>query len=110
MKLSVRKKVANGLVLCLLVPRAAHTTVELFDTYVDGIKAMSAEDDFDLGNDSRGFAVARVDPGKPPSGDPTGGDPTGGDPTGGDPTGGDPTGGDPTGGDPTGGDPTGGDP
>jgi hypothetical protein len=113
MKLSVRKKVANGLVLFLLLPRAAETAVELFDAYSGGLKSFGAEDEFDLTAGKGNFAVAQVnaDPaGDPSGGDPTGGDPTGGDPTGGDPTGGDPTGGDPTGGDPTGGDPTGGDP
>ncbi len=125
MKLSVRKKIANGLVLFLLVPKAATSANELIDTYAEGISEFTADDEVafqshSLGSDSLvinsgGVGVATGD-GKsgdgsdPTGGDPTGGDPTGGDPTGGDPTGGDPTGGDPTGGDPTGGDPTGGDP
>ncbi|MEJ8566263.1 hypothetical protein [Elongatibacter sediminis] len=125
MQLTVRKKVANGLVLFLLVPKAGVSASELYETYADGFSQFTARDDFDiageresLGSDTAtvkvksGSDVEGTDPtgGDPTGGDPTGGDPTGGDPTGGDPTGGDPTGGDPTGGDPTGGDPTGGDP
>jgi len=113
MKLSVRKKIANGLVICLLVPRAGESAIELYETYSEGLESFAAADDFDLAAGKGSTAevtVNQVEGADPTGGDPTGGDPTGGDPTGGDPTGGDPTGGDPTGGDPTGGDPTGGDP
>ncbi len=113
MKLSVRKKIANGLVICLILPRAGASAADLYETYRDGLAGFSAEEQFDLTTpqSSKAEATIKVTGADNPEGaDPTGGDPTGGDPTGGDPTGGDPTGGDPTGGDPTGGDPTGGDP
>jgi len=127
MKIEVRRKITNGLVICLqasaILPKVADTAAQTIDAIdlnsfvanqVDSLPNQS-EAKFEIAvneGDSKGGNSALADQldGDPLGGDPTGGDPTGGDPTGGDPTGGDPTGGDPTGGDPTGGDPTGGDP
>jgi len=103
MKLSVRKKVANGLVLCLIVPRAAHTAVELYDTYSEGLNNFGAQDEFDLNQPGKSFAQTKLnaDPGADPSADPSGYDPSAYDPSGYDPSGGDPSGCDPSGGRPT---------
>ncbi|MCU0988125.1 MAG: hypothetical protein MUE63_00665 [Xanthomonadales bacterium] len=101
MKLSVRTKVANGLVIFLLLPRAAETAQNLLEEYRSGLDSFGAEDNFDLGDTQSGTAVAKVKQGLEDH-DPTGGDPTGGDPSGYDPSGFDPSGFDPSGGDPSG--------
>jgi hypothetical protein len=115
MKLSVRKKVANGLVLFLVAPQVVSKVHEFKDNVEDGLAAFSADDNFDLAQDSGTLLASNdgyspEDSHDPSGGDPSGGDPSGGDPSGGDPSGGDPSGGDPSGGDPSGGDPSGGDP
>jgi hypothetical protein len=71
MKLSVRSKVANGLVICLLVPRVASTAVEVFVPEDDGLDAFSAEDEFLPGAENRPFATVHLqaDPAAP--GDPS---------------------------------------
>ena len=110
MKLSVRKQVANGLVVFLLMPKAVATAEELFQAYSDGIRGFAADDDFDLLDGAKGTDSATVMVKKTSNlqdEDPTGGDPTGGDPTGGDPSGYDPSAFDPSGYDPSGGDPSG---
>jgi hypothetical protein len=101
MKLSVRTKVAHGLVICLLLPRAAETAQTLIEEYSAGLDAFGAEDNFDLGDGQGGTAVAKVKQGLE-NHDPSGGDPSGGDPSGYDPSGFDPSGFDPSGGDPSG--------
>lgn len=108
MKLSVRNKVANGLVLCLIVPKAATTAAEMIDTYADGIAEFAADDDVLLQMERRTSDSVTVNADGSNilsngigEADPAGGDPTGGDPSGYDPSGFDPSGYDPSGGDPS---------
>jgi hypothetical protein len=139
MKISVRRKVANGLVIFLqtsaLAPRIAETATTAWDAA--GLDSFSADDSQELRSNPSHEAELLLNQetkfqGRPPGGgrpgedppgggpppwvDPPGNPPPGGDPTGGDPTGGDPSGGgpppwvDPPGNPPPGGDPTGGDP
>lgn len=82
MKLSVRSKVANGLVICLLVPRVAVTAAEKFNHRDEGLDDFAADDEFVLGADSRPIAMVELQavPASDPSamGDPSGCvDPTG---------------------------------
>jgi len=76
MKLSVRSKVANGLVLCLLVPRVAATASEMFDTQDDDLNSFAADDEFVLSPETGPIAMIRLnaDPAADPSatGDPSG--------------------------------------
>lgn len=89
MKLSIRSKVANGLVLCLMTPAMAATSNQIKDNIEDGLDLFSASDDFDLAADN-GTLFASTDQSYL-NDDPSGGDPSGGDPSGGDPSGGDPS-------------------
>jgi hypothetical protein len=93
MKLSARKKVANGLVLCLLAPGVTATVKEFASDVEEGLGAFSASDDFDLVSNDGTLLASRAE--SMLNADPSGGDPSGG---GGDPSGG---GGDPSGGDPS---------
>jgi len=81
MKLLARSKVANGLVICLVLPAAASLYADLVNNYSSGLKSFSATDDFDLTTDGPGTAVVAV------TSDPCFADPTGGDPSGFDPSG-----------------------
>lgn len=80
MKLSVRARVANGLVICLLLPRIAETAVSVLEIE-EGLNAFSADDDFDSIGNPGNLAVAVVDTAQI-SADPSGGYPTGCDPSG----------------------------
>jgi hypothetical protein len=93
MKPAVRSKVANGLIIFLLVPRVADTAMEAMESY-GGMLNFTADDEFEVTAEASSVAVAHVRVGEEE--DPSGGDPTGGDPTGCDPS--DPSGGDPSGG------------
>ena len=80
MKLSVRSKVANGLVICLIVPRIADTAVETFDT-LSNLDSFAADDEFEITIDKSNFAVTQVQA-NPAGADPSGGcDPSGAVPT-----------------------------
>jgi hypothetical protein len=80
MKLSVRSKVANGLVICLIVPRIADTAVETFDT-LSNLDSFAADDEFEITVDKSNFAVTQVQA-NPAGADPSGGcDPSGAVPT-----------------------------
>jgi hypothetical protein len=85
MKLSVKAKVANGLVICLLLPRVADTAIAVLDVK-EGLDSFSADDDFDFSPKPGSFAIAKVDTSEPAA-DPSGGDPSGGNPIGCDPSG-----------------------
>ena len=79
MKLSVRSKVANGLVICLIVPRIADTAVETFDT-LSNLDSFAADDVFEITVDKSNFAVTQVQA-NPAGADPSGCDPSGVVPT-----------------------------
>lgn len=89
MKLSVRRKVANGLVICLLAPKAVTMAADVLDADADGFDAFAAEEEFDLALQKGDTAVAPVlasDPCDPSGVDPSGFatvcvDPSGGLPT-----------------------------
>jgi len=69
MKLSVRSKVANGLVICLLIPRVASTAVEMFKAAEEGLNDFAADDGFTLKSERNSFAVMEFQ--AQPSGDPS---------------------------------------
>ncbi|MFC1719929.1 hypothetical protein ACFL00_02160 [Pseudomonadota bacterium] len=71
MKLSVRTKVANGLVICLLIPRVGSTAVDMFEKVDQSLKDFAADDEFVLGSEYKSFAV--MDFQAQPSGDPVAG-------------------------------------
>lgn len=76
MKLSVRSKVANGLVICLLVPRVAMTAAEKFSPREEGLGSFAADDEFVLGPENGPVAMIRLQ--ADPAGDPSAtGDPSG---------------------------------
>jgi len=76
MKLSVRSKVANGLVICLLVPRVAMTAAEKFSPKDEGLDSFAADDEFVLSPDNGPVAMIRLQ--ADPAGDPSAtGDPSG---------------------------------
>ena len=80
MKLSVRARVANGVVICLLLPRVADTAIGALEIK-EGLASFSADDDFAVVGRSGKFAAASVDL-PSASTDPSGGDPSGCDPSG----------------------------
>lgn len=97
MKVSVRKKVANGLVLFLVMPKAVATANELYNTYQDGFSQFRADDNFDLASNAASSQSVKVKGTSSLQGDdPSGADPSGYDPSGFDPSGYDPSGGDPS--------------
>ena len=99
MKVSVRKKVANGLVLTLMAPHAVTMANELAKQYSEGFDQFTANDQVDLAD---GLASSDTHKIKTVGGrsaqmeDPSGGDPSGYDPSGYDPSGFDPSGFDPS--------------
>jgi hypothetical protein len=80
MKLSVKAKVANGLVVCLLLPRVANTAIDALEVE-EGLSSFAADDDFDFSLRPGSLAIAKVENAQVTS-DPSGGDPIGCDPSG----------------------------
>lgn len=89
MKLTVKRKVANGLVVGFMLPHAAGVFSEALDMDIGGLNAFAADDDFDISAPQGGSSeimVAVADPCDPSGVDSSGVDTMCFDPSGGLPT------------------------